>query len=205
MSFEISNSVSSTGSSESEEAIIIVNDDKMETTVHIDENSNNLELTSSIPVNLSIDDVASQTSIIDVEDVEVVVDVDIISKTGNVDDGNSISDSQDHNKSLSDAVLMHTFKRRSNYPYDSSQWERLEGVDFCAYRVLPNDMSLNGRVFAISVLLKTFDCRFNCGDIVELQDGTKVVFLGIRCEKETVEFFYFYKLVNSNGGNNHEL
>ena len=78
-------------------------------------------------------------------------------------------------------------------------------------------MSLNGRAIAISMLLKTFDCRFNCGDIIELQqDGTKVVFLGIRCENETVtesnnnsaaavEFFYFYKLVNTNGGNNHEL
>ena len=73
MSLEISNSVTSTGSSESEEAIIIVDDDKMEATVHVDENSNNLDLTSSIPVNLTIDDVASlTTSIIDVEDVEVV-------------------------------------------------------------------------------------------------------------------------------------
>ena len=215
MSLEISNSLSSTSSSESEEAIIIIvdDDDKKEVTVQVDENSNNLDLASSNPVNLTNDDLASPTSIIDVEDVDVADD--IISKTGNVDDGNSISDSQDHNKSLNDAVLSQTFKRRNNYPYDSSQWERLEGVDFCAYRVLPNDMSLNGRVFAISVLLKIFDCRFNCGDIVELQDGTKVVFLGIRCEKETVaesnnsaaavEFFYFYKLVNSNIGEYHEL
>jgi len=215
MSLEILNSLSSTSSSESEEAIIvIVDDDKKEVTVQVDENSNDLDLASSNPINLTNDDFASPTSIIDVEDVDVADD--IISKTGNnVDDGNnSISDSQDHNKSQNDAVLSHTFKRRNNYPYDSSQWERLEGVDFCAYRVLPNDMSLNGRVFAISVLLKIFDCRFNCGDIVELQDGTKVVFLGIRCEKETVtesnnsaaavEFFYFYKLLNSNIGEYHE-
>ena len=143
-----------------------------------------MDLASSNPVNVTNDDVASSASIIRVEDVDVSDD-NIICKTGNFDYGNSISDSQDHNKSLNDAVLTHTFKRRNNYPYDSSQWERLEGVDFCAYRVLPNDTSLNGRAFAISVLLKTFDSGFNCADIVELQDGNKVVFLlGIRCEKQ---------------------
>ena len=67
MSLEILNSLSSTSSSESEEAIIIiVDDDKKEVTVQVDENSNDLDLASSNPINLTNDDFASPTSIIDV-------------------------------------------------------------------------------------------------------------------------------------------
>ena len=72
-------------------------------------------MASSNPVNLTNDDVTSSASIIHVEDVDVSDD-NIICKTGNFDYGNRISDSQDHNKSLNDAVLTHIFKRRNNYP-----------------------------------------------------------------------------------------
>ncbi len=85
-----------------------------------------------------------------------------------------------------------------------SQWERFETVDFCAYRVFPNDMRLNDRVFAISVFFKTFFCRFNCGDIVELKDETKAVFLGVRYEAEencdvAAVLLYFFKFISNAG------
>ena len=125
-----------------------------------------------------------------------------LSQTGNDDD--SSSDSHGHDRTL-DAAPTALLKRSNNCPYDSNQWERFESVDFCAYRVLPNDMSLNGRSFAISVFLKTFDSRFNCGDIVEIKDGSKVVFLGVRYETEnsstaaTAVLLYFFKF-NCNTG-----
>ena len=72
------------------------------------------------------------------------------SQTGN--DYGSSSDAHDHIITL-DAVstTVDVLKRSNNCPYESNQWERFESVEFCAYRVLPNDMSLNGRAFAISV------------------------------------------------------
>ena len=126
------------------------------------------------------------------------------SQTGN--DYGSSSDAHDHIITLNAvSTIDDVLKRSNNYPYESNQWERFESVEFCAYRVLPNDMSLNGRAFAISVFLKSFDCRFNCGDIVDLKDGTKVVFLGIRYEADNCSsaaaavLLYFFKL-NSNAG-----
>ena len=122
------------------------------------------------------------------------------SQTGN--DYGSSSDAHDHIITLNAvSTIDDVLKRSNNYPYESNQWERFESVEFCAYRVLPNDMCLNGRAFAISVFFKTFDCRFNCGDIVELKDETKAVFLGVRYETEencdaAAVLLYFFKFIS---------
>ena len=171
-----------------------------------DANANEFDLSRNNTIDLS-------NATVDVELTDNKNDVDheadeeaFLSQTGN--DDVSSSDAHDHIITL-DAVSTtdDVLKRSNNCPYESNQWERFESVEFCAYRVLPNDMSLNGRAFAISVFLKPLDCRFNCGDIVDLKDGTKVVFLGIRYEAAddrssaaAAALLYFFKFNSNNAG-----
>ena len=175
MSSEISEIISLTGP----DADGAVDDEKQQLNLDADVNSFDLSINDH-PIDdlTAVSDVALAPTI-DKDNVVDVVDVDIEGDDDNIGTGVDGSSSNNHNPN-------DVFKRSNNYPYDSNQWERFESVEFCAYRVLPNDMSLNGRAFAISVFLRSVDCRFNCGDIVELQDGKKAVFLGVRYDKKTV-------------------
>lgn len=90
-------------------------------------------------------------------------------------------------------------RRTTNSPYDSNpSWERFECERFFAYRVLPKELNLSDRAFAISVFLKDFNCRFNCGDIVKYKDGSGAVFLGVRFDQTTGAdtLLYFFLLNN---------
>ena len=55
------------------------------------------------------------------------------------------------------------------------------------------------------MFFKTFDCRFNYGDIVELKNETKAVFLGVRYETEenycdaAAVLLYFFKFISNAG------
>ena len=158
--------------------------------------NNTIDLISTPSVDVDMTD--------NMEDVVVDNNVEALSSQAGHDDESYIDLSHDTNETIDNAVPTDTLKRSNNCPYDSSQWERFDTVDFCAYRVLPNDMSLNGRAFAISVFFKTFDCRFNCGDIVELKDKTKAVFLGVRYEAEencdaAAVLLYFFKFISNAG------
>ena len=104
--------------------------------------------------------------------------------------------------------------RKSNFPYDSnSSWESFDCEEFCAYRVLPKELNLNDRAFAISVFLKRIGCRFNCGDIISGKDDLRLVFLGVRFEKEPnsgkraiiMYFFPFANVGDLTGGTLHIL
>ena len=201
MSNEISDPVSSITPDEGDRN---VDEDQQE--LATDAIANDFDLSSNNTIDLT-------NATVDVDLTDNKNDVDyheadekaLFSQRGN--DYGSSSDAHDHIITLdavstSDDVL----KRSNNCRYESNQWERFECVEFCAYRVLPNDMSFNGRAFAISVFLKSIDCRFNCGDIVDLKDGTKVVFLGIRYEADNCSssaaaavLLYFFKF-NSNAG-----
>ena len=136
-----------------------VDEDQQELAADTNANANEFDLSINNTIDLT-------NATVDVEltdnknDVDHEADEDaFLSQTGN-DDGSS-SDAHDHIITL-DAVSKtdDVLKRSNNCPYESNQWERFESVEFCAYRVLPNDMSLNGRAFAISVFLKPLDCRF---------------------------------------------
>ena len=182
MSSEISEIISLTGP----EADGAVDDEKQQLNVDADVNCFDLSINDHpIDDQTAVSDVALAPTI-DKDNVVDVVDVDIEGDDDNITSllsqiGTGVDGSSSNNETPNDV-----FKRSNNYPYESNQWERFESVEFCAYRVLPNDMSLNGRAFAISVFLRTVDCRFNCGDIVELKDGKKAVFLGVRYDKNTV-------------------
>jgi hypothetical protein len=201
MSIEISSDIIPSKSHEDGEGIdeyqqeltAVVNEKNSDLAVN-----NTIDLTSAPSVNV---DVANNKDhdIVDNDVVEALV-----SQLSYDDDESNNDPSHDNNGTMDDAAPTDILKRSNNCPYDSNQWERFETVDFCAYRVLPNDMSLNGRAFAISVFLKTFDCRFNCGDIVDLKDGTKAVFLGIRYEAEencdaAAVLLYFFKFISNAG------
>lgn len=98
-----------------------------------------------------------------------------------------------------------SIRRSTNSPYDSNpSWERFECESYCAYRVLPKELNLSDRAFAISVFLKDFNCRFNCGDIVKYKDGSRAVFLGVRFDKTTGadNLLYFFLLDTHAEGNN---
>jgi hypothetical protein len=74
--------------------------------------------------------------------------------------------------------------RKSNEPYSANLlWEKYECEEFTAYRVLPNDMDLNGKSFAISGHFIKLDYRFNLGDIVQDMNGRQLMFLGLRFNK----------------------
>jgi hypothetical protein len=158
--------------------------DEYQQELTVDVNTNN----SEEAINNLIDLVSTPSIDVDItdsmEDVIIVDnDVEALFSQPRHDHESNNDLSHDTYGTTNNAVPTDIHKRSNNCPYDSSQWEIFETVYFCAYRVLPSDnMSLNGRVFAISVLFKTFDCRFNCGDIVELKDETKAVFLGVRYE-----------------------
>ena len=62
-------------------------------------------------------------------------------------------------------------------------WVKYECKEFTAYRVLPNDMDLNGKSFAISGHFIKLDYRFNLGDIVQDMNGRQLMFLGLRFNK----------------------
>lgn len=176
MSSEISEIISLTGP----DADGAVDDEKQQLKLDADVNSFDLSINDHpIDDQTAVSDVALAPTI-DKDNVVDVVDVDIEGDDDNI--GTGVDGSSSNNDTPNDVFN----KRSNNHPYESNQWERFESVEFCAYRVLPNDMSLNGRAFAISVFLRTVDCRFNCGDIVELKDGKKAVFLGVRYDKNTV-------------------
>ena len=207
MSDEISNPMSSV-ITEGDGAI---DNDKQPFTVDANTNSSDtstsntmIDLTNVSPNVLVSSSTDDKVNIDDVEEISAV-----LSQTAQDDE--SSSGLLNHNRD-SDVVIIE--KRMNNCPYDSKQWEQYESADFCAYRVLPIDMSLHGRAFAISVFLKTFDCRFNCGDIVQSNDGTKVVFLGVRYEKKSITeaencaalvLLYFFKLNSSEEGITQQL
>ena len=178
--------------------------DEYQQELAVDVNTNN----SEEAINNIIDLVSTPSVDVDIIDSmeDVIVDNDVealFSQPGHDHESNNDL-SHDTYGTTNNAVPTDIHKRSNNCPYDSSQWERFETVDFCAYRVLPNDMCLNGRAFAISVFFKTFDCRFNCGDIVELKDETKAVFLGVRYEAEencdvAAVLLYFFKFISNAG------
>jgi hypothetical protein len=86
-------------------------------------------------------------------------------------------------KTATTSVLM-TTSRKSNEPYSANpSWEKYECEEFSAYRVLPNDMDLNGKSFAISGHFIKLDYRFNLGDIVQDKNGRRLMFLGLRFSK----------------------
>ena len=95
-------------------------------------------------------------------------------------------------------------KRTDNAPYSTNPvWEHHDCDAFCAYRLLPNEMDLNGRSFAISVYIKSSDCRFNLGDIVSDKSGGKFMFLGVRFDKKPATsikymLLYFFPVTDDN-------
>lgn len=93
-------------------------------------------------------------------------------------------DEKESESNITDGVICIN-KRTDNAPYSTNPvWEHHDCVAFCAYRLLPNEMDLNGRSFAISVYIKSSDCRFNLGDIVSDKSGSKFMFLGVRFDKK---------------------
>lgn len=89
----------------------------------------------------------------------------------------------DDEKTATTSALM-TTSRKSNEPYSANiSWEKYECEEFSAYRVLPNDMDLNGKSFAISGHFIKLDYRFNLGDIVQDINGGRLMFLGLRFSK----------------------
>ena len=93
-------------------------------------------------------------------------------------------DEKESESNITDGVICIN-KRTDNAPYSTNPvWEHHDCDAFCAYRLLPNEMDLNGRSFAISVYIKSFDCKFNLGDIVSDKSGSKLMFLGVRFDKK---------------------
>ena len=77
-----------------------------------------------------------------------------------------IVDEKESERNLTDGVICIN-KRTDSAPYSTNPvWEHHDCDAFCAYRVLPNEIDLNGRSFAISVYIKSSDCRFNLMNIV---------------------------------------
>lgn len=103
---------------------------------------------------------------------------------GNDDEDNiGVGMSTNVNNSSSSTILNRN-KRINNFPFDNNpSWEKFESESFCMFRVLPDDLNLTSRSFALGLFIKHSDCRFNCGDIVSTLHHKSVVFLGVRFAK----------------------
>ena len=106
--------------------------DEYQQELNADVNTNN----SEGAINNIIDLISTPSDDVDITDNMEVIIVDnavevLFSQPGH--DHESLS--HDTNGTSDSAVPTDIHKRSNNCPYDSSQWERFETVDFCAYRV----------------------------------------------------------------------